>query len=107
MSSLDEIVDARIAASLEKLTGSSRWLPRKSSPLPKKTLGRLVRGGVIRAARIGSVVLLDRDQHDAYIAAHAIAPAAAKKSPANQAHEGAENEEDDDVLAAFGVVRAS
>lgn len=49
---------------------ASRWMRASSSPLGSKLVRQLVRDGVLAASRPSKHLLVDREQHDAWIAAH-------------------------------------
>ncbi len=96
-SALDALVEEKVRALATVATvSSSRWMRRSDSPLPIKSVRAAVRDGKITASRVGKVVMLDRAEHDAWIAEHRIGVTAA-----NDAGET----EDNDLAAAFGVVR--
>ncbi len=74
----------------------SRWMRANVSPLPTKTIRALVDSGEIAAARPGKFLLLDREQHDAWIARHAV-DAAANDDDEDEADDG------DELLGHLGL----
>lgn len=88
---LEEQIRA-IVAETPALVGSA-WMRATDSPLGFRRVRRLVADGALQAARPGKFLLVRRDEHDAYIAQHAVTVDAAN--------------EGDDLASAFGVERAS
>ena len=70
--SLDDYIRTLVRAELAAVTvpTASRYLRAVDSPLGDALVRRLVRDGVIASARPSKHLLIDRAQHDAWIAEH-------------------------------------
>lgn len=88
---VERIVERKLAA---HNATPSRWMRAAESPLGLRRVRKLVQANTIEAARPSKHLLVDRAQHDAWIAAH---PVEAKRATVATA--------DDDLAAAFGVER--
>lgn len=92
--SLDHVVEGIVERKLATVPAASRWMRAADSPLGRRLVCRLVQRGVIKGAKPSKHLLVDRAQHDAWIASH---PVEAKIAPAPST--------DDDLAALFGVER--
>jgi hypothetical protein len=91
------IVHREIAIAVGEI-GRSRWMRGIDSPLGMRAVRRLVAEGVLPSARPIKHLLIDREAHDRWIAAHASTTA-----PSND-NDGDKND-DADLDAAFGIRR--
>jgi hypothetical protein len=95
--SLDALVDARIEARFAAIAelATSQWMRRNNSPLPDKIVDARIADGTFTASRPpgSKFTYIRRDQHDAYLAAHAVSAAAANDDDAER----------DAVLARIGL----
>jgi hypothetical protein len=97
LDSLDALVDARIEARFAELAEltTSQWMRRNSSPLPDKIVDARIADGTFTASRPpgSKFTYIRRDEHDAYLAAHATTTGAANDDEAER----------DAVLARIGL----
>ena len=91
--SLDHVVEGIVERKLATIPTASRWMRAADSPLGRRFVCRLVQRGVIEAAKPAKHLLIDRAQHDAFIATHPVEP------------KQAEPADDEELARLFGVER--
>lgn len=69
-SAIDELIEARLA----KGAAASEWVDQSTSPLGKSRHLRLVRAGVLPAAKDGNRRLVRREDIEAYLQANPVHP---------------------------------